>query len=578
MKKTITQHFLLTLFICLGVAGASAQNTFTGSSLINPYDYSDPDNWSFSHVPTAGEDVEISSGFIRVSIITGDWECHNLTIDGNTGLYLGGGTLTVHGNVVHSGTGPITVVQRGGGSFVQGVGSTYTHTVGIGGVQFVFGDGGINNAGYRDIGSPCGGTVNDFNNSFGTFSATGANGVDCYYSYSPYPNVQVYNESHGNIVNGDFFERWVSATNPAIPLTAGKGFAVNSNSALRYQVLGETFNNGNISYPITSNNNSGTGQGWNLISNPYPSSIDLGLFLATNASTNGVAYVFRPTGTYSGVWGTVNSGGAFTVLPSASISAGQGFFVRTAVPGVNGNVTFTNAQRNVTNPYFFKTAAMLDNEVRLSLSNGTDGDQILAYTDVNATMGYDMGLDADKFVAGNTVSMGFVVPNHEYGINAMNSIDAQTVLPLRMLAQTTGTYTFKADALNTPGLTAYLKDAQNNTVTDLSAGSISVALNGGVAVNGRYSIVFSASAVSGIKETEQPVNVYANDNTIFVNRSTTNKATITVSNILGQQIAEAVTTTEKSTLTLNSNETLQYVIVKVTEGSKVSVAKVLINK
>ena len=157
----------------------------------------------------------------------------------------------------------------------------------------------------------------------------------------------------------------------------------------------------------------------------------------------------------------------------------------------------------------------------------------------------------------------------------MNTIDASTVLPISMLVQSTGTFTLTADALNTPGLTAYLKDATTGTTTDLSAGPISIALTAGVASN-RYSVVFAASTATGIKDIEQPVNIYSNDNTIYVNRASNGTATIVVYNLVGQQIAETTTTSEKSTLTI-TNQATEYAIVKVTEGSKVSVAKVLIN-
>jgi hypothetical protein len=137
----------------------------------------------------------------------------------------------------------------------------------------------------------------------------------------------------------------------------------------------------------------------------------------------------------------------------------------------------------------------------------------------------------------------------EYAINVIDEITETTELPLVLWAQDTGTYTFEATELNVDGYITYLKDAELNTLTDLNTNnSVTMQLNGQQVYEGRYSIVFEAVEIpSGIANiNEGTIKIYSHNNIAVVERPTDAKATITISNMLGQTIKE-VTTDSKRT-------------------------------
>ncbi len=423
--------------------------------------------------------------------------------------------------------------------------------------------------GYRNLSSPVSTQVADLADDFSVF---GQNGVQCWYTYTPYPNVQVYNEAL-SIVNGNYYEGWLSYTGSGNTLNAMKGIAARTYAGAPFTIdFTGTPYDGNQSIGITQTTSSTPSQdGWNLIGNPYPSPIKWSLVKALNAGeTDGSYYAFHTTGEYSGNWGSHN-GTTGVNGATDEIAIGQGFFVL-----ASGNQTFNmdNSVRSTLAANYYKTDAV-NNEVRLTLSNGVNSDEIVAYTDVNATVGYDAGYDAVKMPAGSTVYISYNMPGKEYAINVLDEINEQTELPLLLWVKETGVYTLSANALNVDGMTAYLRDAETNVLTNLSTNNASISLNGEQVYTDRYSVVFKINQPSSVQEVSEPVKIYAHGNTVYVNRATTEIATISITNVLGQQISEFTTANMNSVIKL-SNTDLMYVIVKVTEGNRVSVAKELI--
>ena len=80
-----------------------------------------------------------------------------------------------------------------------------------------------------------------------------------------------------------------------------------------------TINTGNINIPIY---NYGTGKAYNMISNPYPSPVDIGTII-TNASNNGeilgsVYYVWNPFLGTAGAYQNIPVGSPYYIQPNSS--------------------------------------------------------------------------------------------------------------------------------------------------------------------------------------------------------------------------------------------------------------------
>ena len=543
-------------------------NTWTGVNT----SWTNPVNWTFG-VPTGATDAVITATPVsgnNFPVITSGVAVNNLTVQANATLTVANaGALTLNGTLANAGA----VTIQNGGNFLQGSSSSYSYAG-----TFKVEKSITNSAnGYRDISSPVATTVADLADNFPVF---GTDGVQCWYSYSPYPNVQTYNEAL-SLVTGDYNEGWVSNTGNSNPLLPLQGVAMRTYHGGPFTLdFTGTPNNGAQTINITKTNSATTSQdGWNFVGNAYPSNIDWVSVAAMNPGITGSYYIFGTTGEYTGAWGTCNSSGACTgtgVLSGISqyISAGQGFFVRKSTTG-SGSFVMNNTVRTSNAAVFYKTYA-LSNEIRLSITDGTNNDEILAYTDANATAGDDQGLDAIKMVAGSTVSIGYVNAGGVYAIDALDEITESTVLPLEVLVTNTGSYTVTPH-LNLTGLKAYLKDDATNTLYDLSTTTPSFTLTGGVKYSSRFSVVFKTDAATGVSVvTENPTHIFSNANKVIVERTSTETANIVITNLLGQEIANVKSGDARTEISLNT-PSLSYAIVKVTEGGKVSVAKVSIN-
>jgi hypothetical protein len=409
----------------------------------------------------------------------------------NTALILQKGNFTNSGAVTLKSTATTTAYLD---NFTSSTPGTYSGTLTV--ERYV-----SNTAnGYRDISSPVAATVAGLSDDFSIF---GQNGVQCWYAYNPYPNVQVYNEAL-TIATGVYDEGFISYTGTSNALTAMKGVAVRTYAGAPFTLdLTGTPYTGAKSINITKTTSPTTSaDGWNLIGNPYPSPVSWSSLKALNAGkTDGSYYVFHTTGEYTGNWGSHNG---VTGVNGATneIASMQGFFVKAA-----SSTTFAanNASRVASeNTAFYKTDAVQPDEIRLLLSNTVNSDEVVAYSDPNATMNYDAGIDALKMSGGSTVYMSYKHGGQEMAINAVNAVTVQTEFPLVLWAKETGTYTLSASELNVTGLITYLKDATTNTLTDLRSNTAAIQLTGGVTSEGRYSVVFEeVKNPTGIVNTER---------------------------------------------------------------------------
>ena len=428
--------------------------------------------------------------------------------------------------------------------------------------------------GYRDLSAPVLASVANLNSSY---PVTGLNHVDCWYSYSPYPNLQVFDE--GLVIpsaNGAFNEHWLSFTTLSYALSPMLGLAFRTYVGSPYTInfTGSPYN-GSYSTIITHTNTAiPANDGWNLIGNPYASPIKWSMVKAMNvAVAAGSYYVYHTTGEYTGSWGSYN-GTTGVNGATDDISIAQGFWVQTAA---STSFTMNNSVRTTTPGTYYGARHALDNEVRLVLNNATNSDEIVTYTDVQGHTDLNPELDAVKMPAGSAVSIGFSMSGNEYAIKVLNAITDQTELPLTILVNESGTYTLSAATLNVHGLPVYLKDAQTNTLTNLADGPIQLTLNANKTYSGRYSVVFRSNNVSGISNVgTHATQIYSFGNRVYVKRSSTDPATISVTNLIGQDVSEINTVSEETDFELQAIQPW-YAIVKVTEGDKVSVAKVLIS-
>ncbi|MCF6133247.1 T9SS sorting signal type C domain-containing protein [Flavobacterium wongokense] len=258
---------------------------------------------------------------------------------------------------------------------------------------------------------------------------------------------------------------WVYQTG-GVTMVQGVGYIGRAPSNLTYsptQIVETSFvgvpGNGVITTPILKS--AGT---YNLVGNPYPSAIDVDLFITANtASTNGTVYFWTHNTAITNLQYTTNdyakynltgavrtstsamSGGA---LPTGKIAAGQGFFIEAKTSLANGtySATFNNSMRiSGNNTQFFKTSqptiasntiseGLERHRIWLSLngneSSGAYNQMLIGYIQ-NATNDFDSLFDGKTLPVGNPVSLYTMVGDLDLSIQGKSlPFNTSDIIPL----------------------------------------------------------------------------------------------------------------------------------------------------
>lgn len=318
---------------------------------------------------------------------------------------------------------------------------------------------------------------------------------------------------------------WVTIMNGAETMAAGKGYIVRapqSHSITTPSVFEATFTGRPNNGPVSMTLNRGAGN-WNLLGNPYPSAIDMELFLndpANVANLGGTVYLWTHntavnpgTGAYSYVsadyiaWNKTGStvSGPSGMSFDGKLASGQGFFVEAAANNVP--VQFNNSMRvNTGNQQFFRMAPPTGSSfveansfeksrfwLNITNTQGAFHQMAVGYVS-GATNNFDRDFDGKVF-SGSTLTLYSLGAEENYVIQGRAlpfEISDEVPLGYSNTAQATLTISLA----NFDGLFSdqdiYLKDKLNNSIHDLKQGDFTFTAAPGT-VNNRFSIVFKPS-------------------------------------------------------------------------------------
>jgi hypothetical protein len=353
----------------------------------------------------------------------------NNRVDINGELRLSSGVLTTGGNLNLKSTAANTA------GFINDFG-TNTGTI-SGGVTV---ERYINHANYSYLGSPINNaSILPWGNIIGGFSANGADGANiimdptCSFlqAGTPYSRIMQLNESE--ITAACLYSGW--EVRYSGNLTNGRGYSVLVPAVGTTIKTTGNHNTGTITLPVTKQGG-GSFSGVNLVSNPYPSSIDLGAFKAANAGISAIGYTFNG-----------NTSNALSLTAGNFVGSHQGFQV---VASTNSTLTFNNSMRVTNSATFYETPA-----ATLTIT-ATSGQGLQDYTQINigsanATDGYDFDYDGLKFASQNGYPTLFTNIDNQSAMFAINSFPtnlATKVIPMGFMAGTDGTFTLDFQGLD----------------------------------------------------------------------------------------------------------------------------------
>ena len=327
----------------------------------------------------------------------------------------------------------------------------------------------------------------------------------------------------------------------------------------------------------------GTNQNFNLIGNPYPSTINAETFLTNNASNiDGVIYLFREENNAAGSgYATYTLGGATTTtatspVPNGTIQVGQGFIVG-AKNVSTPKVTFSNDLRvNNNNNQFFRTSfgksvyqpiTMEKHRIWLNLTNdaGFFSQMMVGYIS-NATLGFDNLIDG-KSINDSPIFLSSLINNEEYTIQGRPlPFDDQDTVSLKFKTQTAGDFTISinnVDGLFDGNQEIYLRDNLLNIIHNIKNTSYTFTSAIGE-FDARFEIIYQNTILNTANfDSNNQVLVSTENNHINVRSTNQMIQEIAVFDILGRNLSSSSKIINNNFIITNILPTKQTLIIKV---------------
>lgn len=273
------------------------------------------------------------------------------------------------------------------------------------------------------------------------------------------------------ILNNTIAPTWTSI-HASLSFVKGRGYLYSTQALNPTKEFIGLLNNGNISYPITNTATSldPTVRGFNLVGNPYPSSMDWKSTLGWSRSDlveSGGGYdmwIWNPASNNYGVYNSLSSAGTNGV--TQYIAPTQGYFVRAAT---SGNIGTSNAVRNNNgaNSWMRLKKTISENLIVRFSSNETYG-----YDEVLLQFGYPKNEPgAFKLFSRNdeAPSAYFTDLNNDLSVRYLTSTTENKSVPINFKAGKDGNYSLSIGVDSADFGILFLEDKKTKKIIDLKA-------------------------------------------------------------------------------------------------------------
>lgn len=517
-------------------------------------DWNVASNWSTNAVPTSADDVVIPSAPSNQPHVTLNpgtpAACGNLTVESGATLTIDAGkALTVSGDTDNDGTIIVKADATGIGSFIDN--GTITGSGSFQMEQYLTGSGGATPDGvFYYVSSPVASAISNVYNAAGTDKLWSASE-----STTSYPEI----------------------TDNTTTLNVGQGYIARLGATGTKTFTGGTFNTGSITEgSLTRTGTTNINRGYNLVGNPYPSTVSWDGASRTNLETtiwyrtNNAGTMTFDTYNATGMVGTNNNGGGAV---SGAIPPTQAVWVRVSADGLTGSVQFDNADRSHGTATGIYRLASEEGTVRLSLSNGAISDEQIILFNTDADDQFD-DFDSHKFWASGIPQLYTNINEDTLTINGLTSTATNPTVPLGMKLPASGNYTINANDITLNSTPVYLEDTYLNVLQNLSENPTYSFSEIQGNVGDRFILHFGNAAV-GVQEVESHINIYSFDNQIQVNLDTKESGQVTVFDLSGRTVLTQQLNAERTTLNLNSSSGIY--LIRVETQSETLTRKVVID-
>lgn len=278
-------------------------------------------------------------------------------------------------------------------------------------------------------------------------------------------NIYSYNESSPGARNNG----WTAATSVTNSLLTQRGYNVYMQGGAQTIDLTGSFQQGQVTMPVTFTNSGDAADGWNLVTNPYPSEIDW-VAVETASSDVGSYYVYdSQLPGYRAYNANSQTGSA-----SRYIAHSQSFFVKASTVGQN--LIFQETHKSATNQAFERVLEDGVSEAYFRLErDGLADEGTLTFVE-GATDNYEQMYDAEYLqnTNNNAPEFAFVsADNQLMEIDARPRFTETMSIPVYLDLPAAGTYTFRlVSTSNIPlGSCIAVEDVVAGTTTPMVQGS-----------------------------------------------------------------------------------------------------------
>lgn len=279
-------------------------------------------------------------------------------------------------------------------------------------------------------------TLADFNDDFITSGFTGSDFPLWPTAIDPWESIYFYDETQ----LGEQEIGFTPASNVTNAVGIGEGLwiwcgdTIIGTQPFTIDMTGPP-NVGDIQLPVTyTNSGMPTEDGWSMVGNPYPSTIDWDSPNITKTGINNAIYIWNPDlqvfASYVGGLG-INGG-------SNNIASSQAFWVQTNTS--SPSVTVTEACKTTTDGAFLKAASPIT-PFKIKTQNNSGQDEMIIHFNNNATNNFDPAYDARKMVSAdvNLPNISSVINGVDYSINQI--AEQEISIPIKILTGVTGFHT-----------------------------------------------------------------------------------------------------------------------------------------
>ena len=315
--------------------------------------------------------------------------------------------------------------------------------------------------------------------------------------------------------------------------------AINSTSGIGYSVKRRSFT-GTVSFTgniVNSDVNvvlDKSGNGYNLLGNPFTAYVNSSEFLNDNASSLASKTLWlwnQSTENYE----TKISSDNFTIAP------GQGFFVKAASDAAS--ISFDKAYETDSYDTFQKTESPKE-EVVLKLTDGRSYRFAKIYYTQGATTSFDNGYDGETFDGQNNnldIYSHLVTKNvgKNYQIQSLpNKNHSEMIIPIGVIADANKELTFSVETLNLPEyLHVYLEDKTTNSFTLLNnSDNYKITTSEKINNTGRFYLHVTSDVLSNDSVSKEYYALYSVGKNLRITGIQSGNASVAIYSVHGQKV------------------------------------------